>query len=286
IGRGPVRWPGPSPAVRSGRHRHTRLRSPNPAEIPLPWRSGEPLIRWCLMIRGDPEAQQMASLPTRAQPSRTRALLGPVIAGPRRNLLYLMPSGDAKGRGCVPGGPGGDDLFAGMQLGSGAGGSADHLDVLRLRSLLALGDVELDLLPFLQAAVATAGDRAGVHEHVFTTLDSDEAVAPVAVEPLHSALRHLDLLVGAAPPRHGVRGPALARSRWLACPGPRGRVPRAAGQLAGRWDKPPARPPIERGRSERPGLRRVPGPGRNGPPADRRSGFCRCRTVSTGAAWL
>src|SRR5215469_11925092 len=106
-------------------------------------------------------------------------------------------------------GPGGDDLFAGMQLGSGAGGSADDLDVLRLRSLLALGDVELDFLPFLQAAVATSGDRAGVHEHVFTTLDSDEAVAPVPAEPLHSALRHLDLLAGAAPPRHVVRGPRL-----------------------------------------------------------------------------
>ena len=32
--------------------------------------------------------------------------------------------------------------------------SADDLDVLRLGSLLALRDVELDLLPFLQAAVA------------------------------------------------------------------------------------------------------------------------------------
>src|SRR5262249_60201536 len=159
------------------------------------------------------------------------------------------------------------DLFAGMQLGSGAGGSADHLDVLRLRSLLALGDVELDLLPFLQAAVATAGDRAGVHEHVFTTLDSDEAVAPVAVEPLHSALRHLDLLVGAAPPRHGVRGPALARSLWLACHGTRGRVHRAAGQLAGRWDKSPARPPVGPGRSGPPGLPPLPRPARHGPPA-------------------
>jgi hypothetical protein len=66
---------------------------------------------------------------------------------------------------------------------------------------LALGDVELDLLPFLQAVVAAAGDRAEVHEHVLATLDGDEAVALIAVEPLHSALRHLDLLrCGCGPP--------------------------------------------------------------------------------------
>src|SRR5215471_20235644 len=74
--------------------------------------------------------------------------------------------------------------------------SADDLDVFRLGPLLALGDVELDLLPLGQAAVAAAGDRADVHEHVRAALDSDEAVAPVAAEPLHRALRHLDLLSG------------------------------------------------------------------------------------------
>src|SRR6266536_810752 len=48
---------------------------------------------------------------------------------------------------------------------SPAGGSAGDPDVFRLGSLLALGDVELDLLPFLQAAVAATGDRAEVDEH-------------------------------------------------------------------------------------------------------------------------
>src|SRR5215472_15774460 len=90
--------------------------------------------------------------------------------------------------------------------------SADGHDVFRLGSLLALGDVELDLLPFLQAAVA-AGDRAEVHEHVRAALDRDEAVASVAVEPLHGALRHLDLLVVHAAPHDG-RG----RARHLLCP--------------------------------------------------------------------
>src|SRR5881394_4222578 len=90
-----------------------------------------------------------------------------------------------------------------------AGGSAGDPDVFRLGALLALGDVELDLLPFLQAAVAATGDRAEVHEHVRAALDRDEAVAFVAVEPLHSALRHLDLLV--------VHAPAMAGAALASC---------------------------------------------------------------------
>src|SRR5207245_9925648 len=82
--------------------------------------------------------------------------------------------------------------------------------------LLALGDVELDLLPFVQAAVAVTGDRAEMHEHVrATALDRDEAITLVAVEPFHSALRHLDLLVVHAAPRHG-RGRAR-HLVWPAC---------------------------------------------------------------------
>src|SRR6516225_223764 len=88
-------------------------------------------------------------------------------------------------------------------------GSADDLDVLRLGPLLALSDVELDLLSFLQAAVAASADRAEVHEHVLPALDGDEAVALIAVEPLHSALRHCDLLCpGGSAARHGVRASA------------------------------------------------------------------------------
>src|SRR5512133_161738 len=90
-----------------------------------------------------------------------------------------------------------------------AGASAGDPDVFRLGSFLALGDVELDLLPFLQAAVATTGDRAEVDEHVLAAIDGDEAVALVAVEPLHRALRHCDLLVVDAAPRRGC-GPPLA----------------------------------------------------------------------------
>src|SRR5216684_6932445 len=85
----------------------------------------------------------------------------------------------------------------------GAGALADDPDVFRLGSFLALGDVELDLLPFFQAAVAAAGDRADVDEHVRASLDRDEAVALAAVEPLHSALRHRDLLGCGRGPGHG-----------------------------------------------------------------------------------
>src|SRR6266702_7308792 len=129
----------------------------------------------------------------------------------------------------------GRPLVAGVICGDAgavaAAASAGDPDVFRLGSLLPLGDVELDLLPFLQAAVAAAGDRAEVHEHVRAALDRDEAVAFVAVEPLHSALRHVDLLIVPAAPRHG-RGPrsplalaSLSRNErgletvWLAnCP--------------------------------------------------------------------
>src|SRR5262249_28388949 len=128
---------------------------------------------------------------------------------------------------------------------------AGDSDVFRLGSLLALGDVEFDLLPFLQAAVAAAGDRAEVHEHVRAALDRDEAVALVAVEPLHGALRHLDLLGCAcgAPPWLGA---ALATCLSPGCRGTRGGVNvRPANCPAGGTS-----PFGQRGR-----LERTPGPG-------------------------
>jgi hypothetical protein len=47
--------------------------------------------------------------------------------------------------------------------------------------LLVLRDVELNLLPFLQVAVTTTGDRAEVHEHVLATVHHEETVALVTV---------------------------------------------------------------------------------------------------------
>src|SRR5213078_1798983 len=132
---------------------------------------------------------------------------------------------------------------------------AGDLDVFRLRSLLALGDVELDLLPFLQAAVAATGDRAEMHEHVRAALDRDETVALVAVEPLHGALRHLDLLGCGCGTRHG-RGAARHDCLWPACHGTRGGC-RPCGRPAARRLELP-RPASDRGWSEHPGRRRVP----------------------------
>src|SRR5262249_17445211 len=65
----------------------------------------------------------------------------------------------------------------------------------------------LDLLPLLQAAAAATGDRAGMHEHIRTALHRDEAIAPVAVEPLHRALRHRDLRPGPGARHRGGRPP-------------------------------------------------------------------------------
>src|SRR2546427_2457431 len=99
-----------------------------------------------------------------------------------------------------------------------AGALARHLDVLRLGSLLALRDVELDLLPFLETAVTATCDRAEVHEHIWATFDLDETVALVAVEPLHRALRHLDLLRSGCGARHRDGAQRLSQLPWPASP--------------------------------------------------------------------
>src|SRR3954469_7944878 len=74
-------------------------------------------------------------------------------------------------------------------------GSGDDADQVGLRSLLALGDLELDALVLLEAAIAVRLDRAVVHEDVRAVVGLDEAVALFAVEPLDDALRHDALLL-------------------------------------------------------------------------------------------
>src|SRR6516165_3616238 len=103
-----------------------------------------------------------------------------------------------------------------------AAASADDLNVLRLGSLLALRDVELDLLPFVEAAVAATCDRAEVHEHIGATFNLDEAVAFVAVEPLHRALCHLDLLHSGCGARRGAEAQRHPRLPWPASHATRG----------------------------------------------------------------
>ena len=67
-------------------------------------------------------------------------------------------------------------------------GQSDDVDLLGLRPLLALGDLELDARPIVQRLVAVHVDRGEVDEYVLPTVDRDEAVALLAVEPLDGAL--------------------------------------------------------------------------------------------------
>src|SRR5580693_5014117 len=78
-------------------------------------------------------------------------------------------------------------------------------DCLRLRAAIALRDLELDPLPFFKGAVAIHLDGGEVHKHVPATVDRDEAVALVRVEPLDGALSHSQQLPNSA----RTSGPAL-----------------------------------------------------------------------------
>src|SRR5215204_1280127 len=85
---------------------------------------------------------------------------------------------------------------------------SERADVLRLRTLGALGDVELDLLVLVQRLVTLRLDRRVVHENVVAAvLLRDEAETLLGVEPLHGALSHCSLLLFGARGRH-FDGPA------------------------------------------------------------------------------
>src|SRR5215510_9100669 len=66
-------------------------------------------------------------------------------------------------------------------------GASGDADVLRLFTLPAGADVELDVLTFLQGAIPAALDRREVDEHIGSVLARDEAVALLRVEPFHGA---------------------------------------------------------------------------------------------------
>lgn len=70
--------------------------------------------------------------------------------------------------------------------------TSGRLDVLSLKPLRALGQVEGDLLPFRESAEAIHLDGGVVAEHVFTAaVLHDEAETLRVVEPLHSTSCHL-----------------------------------------------------------------------------------------------
>src|SRR4029079_6972444 len=98
-------------------------------------------------------------------------------------------------------------------------------DVLRLRALGALGDVELDALVLVQRTVAVALDGRVVHEDVgAAAVLSNEAEALLSVEPLHGTLCHVVSFKGTSCDRHCaglVRGHTSKRwrqSRYMGVP--------------------------------------------------------------------
>src|SRR5262249_61348161 len=67
----------------------------------------------------------------------------------------------------------------------------DERDGPRLRTVLAVFGLELDLRALKQRLEALAADRAEVHEHVLAAITrSDEAKALRLVEPLHGSGCH------------------------------------------------------------------------------------------------
>src|SRR6516225_11026046 len=69
--------------------------------------------------------------------------------------------------------------------------ASGRTDVLRLRSLLPLGRVELDLLVLIQRPVAGTRDRGEVDEHVRRpVIGGDETIALIGVERLHCSRCH------------------------------------------------------------------------------------------------
>src|ERR1700733_13181395 len=82
--------------------------------------------------------------------------------------------------------------WAGLRCGADlAHDASDRTDVLRLRSLLPLSRVKLDLLVLIQRPVTGARDRGEMHEHVRRpVIGGDEAETLIGVEPLHCSCSH------------------------------------------------------------------------------------------------
>src|SRR5918997_1474761 len=89
--------------------------------------------------------------------------------------------------------------------------TSERDDLLRLRTLGSLGDLELDPLGLLERAVSLRLDRRVVHEDVgATAVLCDEAEALLRVEPLHRTLRHADPSTFRHQSRAAGRPPAAA----------------------------------------------------------------------------
>jgi hypothetical protein len=76
--------------------------------------------------------------------------------------------------------------------------ASDHPNVLCFRTLLALSNLELDALTFIQALITVALDCGEVDEHVVALFAGDETVTLFGVEELHCALCHKYSFLSAA----------------------------------------------------------------------------------------
>src|SRR5437899_11942570 len=64
-------------------------------------------------------------------------------------------------------------------------------NICSLGTFLALGDLELNLIAFLQALVAFGGDRAVVHKHIGPVRTTNEPVTFRVIEPLYGSFHTL-----------------------------------------------------------------------------------------------
>src|SRR5690242_14398480 len=140
--------------------------------------------------------------PGEPRAGRSRPGIGGRNAGTRRGTRDT-----AYDHGAPPHDSGEDRCPAKSRLISRSGalpGSGDDANLLGLRALLALRDLEFHALAVFERLVAVHLDRGEVDEHVLPPVDRDEAGALLAVEPLHGALCH-----GALPRFDGARSPDL-----------------------------------------------------------------------------
>src|SRR5690606_25188934 len=135
-------------------------------------------------------ARHEPSSPHRGTPFQTRPAPGTAYtaysdtAGSAWRSGTAGPAGKRKAPGVAARGLPVLDQEAGLQ----------RLDLIGLQALLALHDLERDLLAFLQRLEAGAHDRTEMDEHVLAVLRGDETEALGVVEPLDGTdltIRHL-----------------------------------------------------------------------------------------------
>src|SRR6266511_111772 len=89
----------------------------------------------------------------------------------------------------------------------------DDLNVRRLQALLALNDLELDALAFLEGLVALLSDGREVDEDVLSLSALDEAVALLVREPLDGAFSQLTASFNKQTTARRGRRPGIRRIR-------------------------------------------------------------------------